>query len=509
LVRILHPKSATSQTEDQSSAAGTLQERADLSSKSLERSATVVIPALNEAKRIAEVVAYALSDPATLEVIVIDDSSIDDTAFLARNAGARVLTSSMLGKGASMKDGVNAAQSEIIVFLDGDLAGLQPEIITKLARPIAQDGVDFVKARFGRSGGRVTELTAKPMLKVFFPELAHFAQPLGGIIAGKRSLLASLTFEDGYGVDIGLLIGAHRASAKLAEVDIGSLENDSQPLEDLTYMANEVARVIHAYARRAGRLHVEQISAMYEAQRQAAASIEHVLLRRRGRRRILLLDMDGTLTEHRFVVALARATGRERELAALLDQTKEGSDAVTRSRDIAQLFRFVHKREFERIASELPLASGAIDFVNRMRRVGFMVGVVSDSYFVAADVIRRRIFADFSLAHLMTFDNDVASGELGINPAFFSADTDREPQICKRHVIERFRADPNQPWVLECWAIGDNVNDIGMLRAADTAFALNPKTDEIRSIPGIRVVRSFDELLPHVPERYATAASMS
>jgi phosphoserine phosphatase len=76
-------------------------------------------------------------------------------------------------------------------------------------------------------------------------------------------------------------------------------------------------------------------------------------------------------------------------------------------------------------------------------------------------------------------------------------------------VIERFRADPNQPWVLECWAIGDNVNDIGMLRAADTAFALNPKTDEIRSIPGIRVVRSFDELLPHVPERYATAASMS
>ena len=68
--------------------------------------ATVVIPALNEAKRIAEVVAYALADPATAEVIVVDDSSIDSTAYLARRAGAKVLTSSMLGKGASMHDGI-------------------------------------------------------------------------------------------------------------------------------------------------------------------------------------------------------------------------------------------------------------------------------------------------------------------------------------------------------------------------------------------------------------------
>src|SRR3989338_4858448 len=72
--------------------------------------ATVVIPALNEAKHISEVVAYALADPATAEVIVIDDSSIDSTAELARLAGAKVLTSSMLGKGASMHDGVAPAQ---------------------------------------------------------------------------------------------------------------------------------------------------------------------------------------------------------------------------------------------------------------------------------------------------------------------------------------------------------------------------------------------------------------
>lgn len=472
----------------------------------LERVATVVIPALNEAKRIAEVVAYALSDPATAEVVVIDDSSVDRTAELARAAGARVVTSSLLGKGASMQDGVAAARHDLIAFLDGDLAGLRPGIVTDVVRPLVEDRADFVKARFGRSGGRVTELTAKPMLKVFFPEIAHLAQPLGGIIAARRGLLASLAFEDGYGVDVGLLLGAREAGARVTEVDIGSLEHDSQPLEDLTAMANEVSRVIHLYARRAGRFHIEQVGAMYEAQRQAASSIEHVLMRRRGRRRLLLIDMDGTLIEGRFAVALAQSTGRERELAEWLDRSPtdgESVDAQTRSAAIARLFRFIHRREFERVARELPLASGAVEFVNRMRRAGFMVGVVSDSYFVAADIVRRRVFADFALAHVMTFDNDVASGDLTINPAFRPTETaGSEGEIDKRHVIRRFREDATEPRLLEAWAIGDNTNDAGMLREADVAFCFNPKDPALRQIPGIRVVRSFDELLAHVPEPY-------
>jgi glycosyltransferase involved in cell wall biosynthesis len=98
----------------------------------MQRYATVCIPALNEEKRIADVVAYALADPATAEVVVIDDSSIDATAALARAAGARVQTSTMLGKGSSMFDGAQAAREELVVYLDGDLAGLRPGIISDL-----------------------------------------------------------------------------------------------------------------------------------------------------------------------------------------------------------------------------------------------------------------------------------------------------------------------------------------------------------------------------------------
>jgi glucosyl-3-phosphoglycerate synthase len=458
--------------------------------------ATVVIPALNEAKRIADVVAYALSDPATAEVIVIDDSSIDNTVDLAQQAGAKVLTSSMLGKGMSMRDGIAPAQCDILVYLDGDLSGLRSGIITDLCRPLLQGQADFVKARFGRGGGRVTELTAKPMLKVFFPELARFSQPLGGIIAARKSLLQSLNFEDGYGVDVGLLIDAHLAGAQLAEVDIGSLEHDSQPLLDLTLMANEIGRVIFTRAKAAGRLHVEQVSAMFESQRQASASIDYVLLRRRNRQRLLLLDMDGTITPSRFALELARATGREAQLLAVLDGNL--GDAATRSQSIAKLFQYVHKKTFEQLAHQLVIRTGVIDFVNQVRRRGFMVGVVSDSYYVAADILRRRIFADFALAHILNFDNEVCTGQLKINPAFLPH-ADATSGICKSNVLSHFLNDPNPPKINLTWVVGDNLNDLALMRLADQAFTIDPKSAALINQPGITQIDSFEELLALLP----------
>lgn len=461
--------------------------------------ATVVIPALNESARIADVVRYARADPATAEVIVVDDSSIDDTAALAREAGANVVTSSMLGKGASMRDGVGVARNDLIVYLDGDLTGLSPAIVTALCRPLVAGEADFVKARFGRSGGRVTELTAKPMLKVFFPEIAHFAQPLGGIVAARTALLKALPFEGGYGVDIGLLIDAHRAGARLAEVDIGSLEHDSQPLPDLTAMANEVSRVIYTRARAAGRLHMEQIAAMYETQRQATATLDYILTQRRGRRRLILLDMDGTITPQRYVVELARATGHEDGLARLLDGT---DDAAGRSDRIAALFRFVHREQFERVAHGLTIRPGVIACVNRLRRAGFMVGLVSDSYFVAAEILRRRIFADFALAHTLQFDAEVCTGALRLNAAFAPSHPQREGPPCKSNVVRRFRQDTTAPAVEAVWAVGDNANDLEMLREADRAFVIEPKVPQLaRDADAVRI-ESFDALaeLVELPE---------
>jgi len=103
---------------------------------------------------------------------------------------------------------------------------------------------DFVKGCFERAAGRVTELVAKPLLRMFYPELARFKQPLSGEIAGRRSLFYMVEFERGWGVDVGLLIDFHKLGARMVERDIGYKDHDMKPLHALTDMAYEVAGAI-------------------------------------------------------------------------------------------------------------------------------------------------------------------------------------------------------------------------------------------------------------------------
>jgi phosphoserine phosphatase len=166
-------------------------------------------------------------------------------------------------------------------------------------------------------------------------------------------------------------------------------------------MAFEVSRVIHQYSREAGRLHVEQINEMYENQRQAVATFEYVLTRQKDRTKLLLLDMDETITEERYIDALAAATGTEAELERIVQDTN--LSPIKRCERITEIFKFVHRSQFEKVASSLTLKPGVIEFVNKMRREQFMVGVISNHYFAGTEIVRKRIFADFALAHVLQF----------------------------------------------------------------------------------------------------------
>jgi glucosyl-3-phosphoglycerate synthase len=122
---------------------------------------SVIIPVLNESPTVASVVAFAKSSPGVTEVIVIDDGSIDGTPELAAEAGAKVVTSTLMGKGASMDDGAWSASNDIVLYLDGDLSELEPDLIPKMTKPLLEGNADFVKAKFSRAAGRVTMLTAR------------------------------------------------------------------------------------------------------------------------------------------------------------------------------------------------------------------------------------------------------------------------------------------------------------------------------------------------------------
>jgi glucosyl-3-phosphoglycerate synthase len=455
---------------------------------------SVVIPVLNESARIASVIRLALKSPLVGEVLVLDDGSIDGTPELAEAAGARVITSTLLGKGSSMEDGVLYAQHETLLFLDGDLAGLSDDLVQRMTEPVLRGEADFVKASFSRRAGRVTVLTARPLLRTYFPEIAHFEQPLGGIIAARKALLLRVHFENDYGVDIGLLIDVTGAGARLLEVDIGHLEHDSQDLERLGEMAAQVARAILERAAALGRLRLSFVRQSDERDRMRRAQPEQILSRIGHVERLALFDMDGTLLAGRFVVELARRTEKTAHLEKYLDRLDLKPE--TRTRRIAAIFRGVQRELMEQTARSLPLTPGAVEAVVGLRKLGYRVGIITDSYHVAAETVRRRVFADFALSNVMEFRHGKATGVMTMAPTFRSGHTGwraYDKLNALRFLVKRLEITAKQ--VL---AVGDSDNDIGMLRAAGKSFAYQPKSERVRRAAKRVIHGRLDELLKWV-----------
>jgi len=452
---------------------------------------TVAIPALNEAANIGAVVRFAKAHPFVREVIVVDDGSIDDTVRLANDAGAKVITSSLLGKGPSMKDALDIATTDLILYLDGDMRRLDASLIDRMLAPFDR-GADFVKASFARASGRVTELTARPLLRTFFPELSKFAQPLGGIVAARCELLRRFSFEDDFGVDIGLLIDAHFFGAVVMEVDVGLVEHDSKPLSGLGKMAIEVSRAILRRAELVGRLQTDKLAETMEHERQLGAELDGIAANIVPGGKLALFDMDGTLLEGRFIQALAQRAGFEQPLSLLLDNHQ--LDASTRSGAIANLLKGLPQQTFIEVTKSIPLQPGATETIVQLRRMGYRVGVVSDSYYIAAEIVRKRIFADFAVGHVLTFANGVATGELALNELFQHTGGCKSHPFCKRNVLCHLEDFADQPFS-HTLMVGDGENDLCLVKAVDTGFAFRAKSpllqaigkqlSDLREIPGV------------------------
>jgi len=194
------------------------------------------------------------------ELLVVDDRSTDGTPEAAAAAGATVVPIDEIharfgvghGKGNALWAGLVASHGDVIVFLDGDLTSFEPHWVPLLVAPmLADDSLALVKARSRRpaslaGGGRTTELVARPLISLYFPELSALHQPLAGEYAVRRDVGEQLSFVQGWGVEIALLIdiARHHGAGALAEVDVGVREHRHRPLESLAVQAAEVAATL-------------------------------------------------------------------------------------------------------------------------------------------------------------------------------------------------------------------------------------------------------------------------
>ncbi|HCB02725.1 MAG TPA: glucosyl-3-phosphoglycerate synthase [Nocardioides bacterium] len=231
------------------------------------RSVSLVVPARNEAATVGDVVSRvhdALVDTEALldEIVVIDSDSTDATYEVAESAGATVHRAAdirpdlgtVAGKGEAMWKSMFVTRGDFVVFMDADLLDWDTHFVPGLLGPLlTQSDVQLVKGFYERpmgsgdaavpfEGGRVTELVARPLIKLLFPELSWLHQPLAGEWAVRRELFESLSVPTGYAVELAALIDTARGHGvdAIAQVDLGSRSHRHQSLRDLSGMAGQI-----------------------------------------------------------------------------------------------------------------------------------------------------------------------------------------------------------------------------------------------------------------------------
>ena len=252
---------------------------------------SLVLPTLNEEETIGPIVRRAIREmmgrvPLLDEILVIDSASTDRTREIAEAEGARVVEhpavlpryGSFKGKGEALWKSLYETSGDIVVWADTDVRNWHPRFVYGTLGPLlAEPRLQYVKGYYQRpiveggvlkegGGGRVTELVARPLVNLFYPELSGFIQPLAGEYAGRRALLETIPFFTGYAVEIGHLIDiAERVGIEgLGQVDLERRVHRNQELEGLSRMSFVILQAVmkRLEERRKARLFAELGSTM-------------------------------------------------------------------------------------------------------------------------------------------------------------------------------------------------------------------------------------------------------
>lgn len=234
-------------------------------------SISLALPALNEERTIGKVIetiqsALIKDFPLLDEIVLVDSNSTDKTREIARDHGIPVFIHQNIlpeygaraGKGEALWKSLYVTRGDIILWIDTDIVNIHPRFVYGLIGPLlVNPSIKYVKGFYRRplrvgdkvqagGGGRVTELTARPLINLFYPQLSGVIQPLSGEYGGRRSALEQLPFFSGYGVEIGLLIDVAEKFGlqSIAQVDLKERIHHNQPLEALSKMSFEIIQAV-------------------------------------------------------------------------------------------------------------------------------------------------------------------------------------------------------------------------------------------------------------------------
>jgi glucosyl-3-phosphoglycerate synthase len=364
-------------------------------------------------------------------------------------------------------------------------------LIEAMTEPLISGKADYVKSK----QSRMKACAARPLVNSLFPEIAHIEQHLDGVIAVRRSLLDSLPFDCDYGVDIGLLIDTALSGMAIAEVDVGNLEYDLQPLENLQDVITQFYRSLLTRAVHYRRLGETTAKYILNAYPQQSQEFPFLLEQAKHPQRIALIDLDHVLLETPLIVQVAR-----RVIPAMKLPNEVVGPCLAQEANMSMIATFCRgssRITLEKIAQSLPLRSGAKEIVTGLHGAGYRVGLISNGFQTIADIIRRRILADFSITNVMKYHQEIATGNIIPAPAMSHPSGCHLHSFCRKnilaHVCERMLTRPEQVLV-----IGGGRHDTCLLRAAGRSIGFQPETIDVRDAAEVTCSTTLGDLLPEV-----------
>jgi phosphoserine phosphatase SerB len=275
-------------------------------------------------------------------------------------------------------------------------------------------------------------------------------------------------------------------------VNIGYIENKSKAWESLGKMSKEVARAIimkaRAYRKSTMDVSFEDILAGLRTR------LESELYSQIGKtRKLILFDMDNTLISGRFIDYCAETFGFKGELMKLRSFEE---DSILLTKRIARLLRGKPLTDLLAIIDKIPIVKGSKEIIGELKRRGYLVGIISDSYDFVTEYLKNKLSIDFSISNELEFSNSICTGEVKI-PSYFFKDSSSlcNHAVCKTNallMVLRNLEIENENTIV----VGDSLNDLCMIQNAGYGIAFNPN-EPLLDQNSDMVIRkpSFNELL--------------